>query len=364
MNFDLDEQQELLADSLSRLFDAHVANYPDDYDRIWGDYRDMGLLGLPFAEAHGGLAGRPEDMMILMEAYGRTLARAPYLQSVLLAGQLLARVEGAYAAELLSSLVTGARRFTLCLTEPGSRYRWDAPSTRAVAVDNGWTISGEKSAVLDTQAETWLICPAMTDDGLGMFVIPPGAPGLTLETRSTPDGRTASDIRMDDVRLDATAALGDPAGNHAILLEVTDRAIAAICSEAVGAMERLLELTVDYLATRQQFGVAIGSFQALQHRAADMMMEVEQARSITIHAVSMLDMPARERSVAVSSAKALINRAARFVGQQAIQLHGGMGLTSEYSAGGYFQRLTVLEALLGDSDHHLAVIERIGNPAA
>ncbi|MES2497376.1 MAG: acyl-CoA dehydrogenase [Pseudomonadota bacterium] len=357
MNFEPSEDQQLLVASVARLFADHAAQSPPDPAAQWRDYREMGLLGLPFAEANGGLGGRPEDVMLVMEAFGRTLGRTPYASSVLLAGGLLETIG---AKEMLAALIAGEGRPLLCLHEAGRRYRWDVSATAAQAVDGGWILSGAKIAVLDADVDSLLICPATTADGLGLFVVAPGTAGVTVERRPTPDGRHAANIGFDAVRLPPTAAIGDPVGNRAAVAAAVDGAIAATCAEMVGAMEKLLEITVDYLGTRQQFGVAIGSFQALQHRAADMLMAIEQARSMTIHAVSMLDMAAEERGAAVAASKALVNRAARFVGQQAIQLHGGMGLTSEYPAGAYFQRLTVLENLFGDTDHHLDVVEAAG----
>jgi len=357
MNFEPSEEQQLLAASVGRLFEDHGAQTPVDPAAQWRDYAEIGLLGLPFAEANGGLGGRFEDVMLVMEAYGRTLARAPYPATVLLAGRLL---EAAGVDGLLADLIAGERRAALALHEPGRRYRWDDPATVAERDAAGWTLTGTKIAVLGADAETVLLCPATTADGLRLFAVPAGADGVAVEVRPTPDGRWAADVRFDGVRLPAGAEIGDPVTNAGLIAAALDGAIAASCAEMVGAMEALLDLTVDYLGTRQQFGVAIGSFQALQHRAADMLMAIEQARSMTIHAVAMLDAPAGERAAAVAAAKALVNRASRFVGQQAIQLHGGMGLTSEYPAGRYFQRLTVLENLYGDTDHHLDVVEAAG----
>lgn len=357
MNFEPSEDQRLLADSVARLFDDHAAQLPADPAAQWRDYGEMGLLGLPFAEANGGLGGKPEDLMLVMEAYGRALGRAPYGSSVLLAGRLL---EAVGASQALADLIGGGPRPVLCLFEPRRRYRWNQPTMMAERIEGGWTLSGSKVAVLDADADSVLICPAATPDGLRLFLITPGTAGVTVEVRPTPDGRRAANIAFDVVRLPADAEIGDPATNADRIAAAIDGAIAATCAEMVGAMEKLLDLTVDYLGTRQQFGVAIGSFQALQHRAADMLMAIEQARSMTIHAVAMLDAEAGDRTAAVAAAKALVNRAARFVGQQAIQLHGGMGLTSEYPAGAYFQRLTVLENLFGDTDHHLDVVEAAG----
>ncbi|MCM8732299.1 acyl-CoA dehydrogenase family protein [Hephaestia sp. GCM10023244] len=360
MNFDLSDEQALLRDSIDRLFEDHGRSTPRDPMAQWQDYRDLGLLALPFPAASGGLDGGHEAVMLVMEAYGRTLGEAPWLQSVLLAGRLLADAGHPALAEVLDH----GRRAALCLYEPGERYRWDACATHAERTDDGWRLRGEKSALLDGSTADLLICPATTADGLGLFLIPADTQGVAQQAHPTPDGRSATNIRFDNVLLPENAAIGDPATNRDLLAAVIDGAIVACCSEAVGAMERLLALTTDYLRTRSQFGVAIGTFQALQHRAADMLVAIEQARSITIYAISMLDAPAAKRTVAAAAARALVNRTGRFVGSEAIQLHGGMGLTSEYPAGRYFQRLTVLETLFGDTEHMLAEVERGGGVGA
>jgi len=364
MNFALAEDQRLLADSVGRLFERHAADASRDRLAQWADYRDLGLLALPFGEEVGGLGGGAEEVVLVMEAYGRTLATAPYLQSVLLAGRLLAALSHPAARELLAGVMAGERRAALCLYEPGARYDWDMPSTRAEPDGSGWRLTGAKCAVLDADEGTMLICPAATADGLGLFLVPPDAQGVTLAVRPTPDGRRAADVRLEAVKLPGEAAIGDARRSAEWLAAVIDGAVVAACAEMVGAMQRLLDLTVDYLGTRRQFGAPLGSFQALQHRAADMLVALEQARSIIFWAVSALDRPAPERAAAVAAAKALVNRSARLIGQQAIQLHGGIGLTLDYAAGRYFQRLTVLEGLFGDSDHHLRQVERAGGVPA
>nr|WP_047167801.1 acyl-CoA dehydrogenase [Sphingomonas sp. Y57] len=360
MNFELDEGQQMLAASVARLFEDHAVRPPAGSARDWQDYRDMGLLGLPFAEADGGLGGRHEDVMLVMEAYGRALGKVPYPSVVLLAGRLLAAAGGPAGQRLLAELIDGGKRVALALYEPGRRYHWDNPMTRAERDGDGWTLTGAKAAVLGADRETVLLCPATTAEGLRLFALPAETAGLEMEMLPTPDGRRGANVRFEGASIPATAELGDPVRNPALIAAALDGAIAATCAEMVGAMERLLGLTVDYLNIRRQFGVAIGSFQAVQHRAADMLMAIEQARSMTIHAVAMLDAPADERGADVAAAKALVNRSSRFVGQQAIQLHGGLGLTAEYPAGRYFQRLTVLENLFGDTEHHLGIVERAG----
>ncbi len=356
MNFDLSEDQVLLAEMVGRMLGDHAANDRRDPGAEWRDCLGQGLIALPFAEDQGGLGGGHEEVMLMMEAIGRNLSQTPYLQSVLLAGRVLAlagRME-------LGDLLDGAQRHCLCLYEPGQRYRWATPATRAERCAEGWSITGAKVSVPDLDDTCALIVPAATAEGLVLFLLPPGISGVTLDIRPAPDGRTAANVNFASVIVPVDAAIGDPAGNEALLAEALDGAVLASCAESIGAMERLLDLTVEYCNIREQFGAVIGSFQALQHRAADMLIAIERARSITIYAASMMDAPAARRSVAVSAARALVNRSSRFVGQQAIQLHGGIGLASECAAGAYFQRLTVLETLLGDTEHHVAAVERSG----
>jgi alkylation response protein AidB-like acyl-CoA dehydrogenase len=351
MNFDLDDEQALFKEAVDRLFDAQAAAAVRDPIAEWRAYQELGLLALPFPADLGGLDGGGEATMLLMESYGRTLAQAPYLQSVLLAGRMLARAGHGALADILD----GKLRAALCLHEPGMRYHWDAPATTAKRDDGGWQLHGAKTAVLDADTADLLIVPADTPAGLTLFAIPATTPGVSLRVRPTPDGRRAAEVTL-DVTLPPDAAFGDAA----MLAEAVDGAIAACCAEAVGAMDRLVGLTTEYLNVRHQFGVPLGSFQALQHRAADMLVAVEQARSMTFYAVSMLDAAPEKRGIAVAASKALVNRAARFVGSEAIQLHGGMGLAAEYPAGRYFQRLTVLETMLGDTDHLLEQVSADG----
>lgn len=355
MNFDLNDEQRLLCDSVDKLFATHAAATPRDPAAQWRDYAEMGLLALPFPVEIGGYGGGPEAVMLVMEAYGRTLGTAPYLQSALLAGTVLA---GAGAHDVLAEMLEGRSTMALCLHEPRSRYRWDTPGMTAEPSPSGWILNGEKVAVLDADRADTLIFPAMTRDGLGIFLVPTTATGVSLRSRPTPDGRNAADIALTDVT--TAVAIGEFARNREILAAAIDGAIVAVCGEAVGAMDNLLAITTEYLGARQQFGVALGSFQALQHRAADMLVAIEQARSITFYAISMLEAAPEARGRAAAAAKALVNSAARFVGSEAIQLHGGMGLASEYPAGRYFQRLTVLESMFGDTDHMLSEVERRG----
>ena len=358
MNFGLSEEQQMLSDSVDRMMAGHAQAAAADPISHWQDYCDLGLPALSLPEAQGGYGGA-EEVMIAFTAYGRYLAEAPLLQT-LLAGRVLSEAAGERAHDLLARIISGQDRVALCLWEPNSGWHWDAPQTRADPMAQGWRLSGQKTAVLDADESVWLLCPARMADGIGLFLVPPNSDGAKIKTMRTPDGRRVANFAFDGAYLPADTAIGDPTKNGALLASAIDEGIAAVCAEMVGAMDRLLEITVEYMETRKQFGVSIGSFQALQHRAADMLIEIEQAKSMTFHTVAAQRKDAANRSCNVAAAKALVNRAARFVGQQAIQLHGGMGMTEEYPAGRYFQRLTVLEMMFGDTDHHLSQVEKAG----
>lgn len=367
MNFELAEEQRMLRDSIGAALDRQRerATAPD---AAWDELRDLGALALPFPEALDGLGGGAEEVMLVMEAIGRSLAGVPYLQSTVLAGRLLSDVGTLYGAQgpraLVRSIAAGTARAALCLYEPGRRYALDPVVTRARRTETGWLLDGAKSAVFQADAQTTLIVPASTGGGMVLLLVPPGIKGVTVETRPTPDGRTCADIAFTQAPLPRDAAIGICGAPDRLLAEALDHAIVATCAEMIGAMDALLALTVEYLGVRKQFGAPLGAFQVVQHRAADMLVAVEQARSMTYFAVARLEAGTRERAAATAAAKAFVNRSARLVGQQAIQLHGGMGMTAEGLAGRYFQRLTTLELLFGDTDHHLSCYEQAGGFAA
>lgn len=367
MNFELAEEQRMLRDSIGTALDRQQERSVAAYT-AWTELRDLGALALPFPEALGGLGGGPEEVMLVMEAIGRSLSRVPYLQSAVLAGWLLSDVGTLYGAQgprsLVQAIGAGSARAALCLYEPGRRYALDPVVTQARRTENGWRLNGAKSAVFQADTATTLIVPAGTGGGMVLLLVPPGAEGLALEPRQTPDGQLCAEVTFAGVDLPGEAAIGMCGAPARLLAHAVDHAIVAVCAEMIGAMDALLALTVKHLGIRKQFGAPLGTFQAVQHRAADMLVAIEQARSMTYLAVARLDGEARQRTVTVAAAKAFVNRSARHVGQQAIQLHGGMGMTTEGLAGRYFQRLTTLELLFGDTDHHLAQYENAGGFAA
>jgi pimeloyl-CoA dehydrogenase small subunit len=371
MDFDFSDDQLLLKESVGKMFSARYADFdkrkgyqkqPNGFDpAVWAEYAEAGILSLPFAEEHGGFGGGPIETMIVMEQMGRSLAVEPYLSSVVMCGAILkhAASEPA-AASLIPKLAAGETIVALAQIERGSRYDLNDVSLAARKDGDEFILEGEKSVVLGGGAADMFIVSARTGGnrrdktGISLFLIDAKTPGLSRRAYPTQDGLQAAEISFAQVKVPASAIIGGEGNGLLLLQRGVDEAIAGLCAEAVGAMDELVKLTVDYLKTRKQFGVAIGSFQALQHRSVDMLVMLEQARSMAIYAaLSVDDDNATERGNAISAAKVQIGRSAKFIGQQATQLHGGIGMTMEYKGGHYFKRLTMIEQLFGDSDYHL-----------
>ena len=376
MDFDLSEEQRLLKESLDRLIGDRYAfekrkSYaqgPEGWSReLWAQYAELGLLGLPFAEDYGGSAGGPVETMIAMEAFGRALALEPFLATVVLGGGFLRHGSAEQCAALVPKIVDGSLTFAFAQTERHSRYDLADISTAAVRDGAGWVLDGEKGVVLHGDTADKLIVTARIGggrrdrDGVAVFVVDGKAVGVSRRGYSTQDGLRASEISLTGVRVGPEDVLGEPGAGLPLVERVVDEAIAALCAEAVGTMSAMHELTVDYLKTRRQFGREIGSFQILQHRAVDMLIALEQARSMAMFATMMAsDEDAAERRNALSAAKVQIGRSGRLIGQQAIQLHGGIGMTMEYKVGHYFKRVTMIDTMFGDADHHLRELARRG----
>src|SRR5215468_7891024 len=349
MDFDLNDEQRQLKDSLERLLaDTYgdlnqrlgYLKQPNGYSaKLWQQYADLGLLGIPFAEEHGGLGQGLTETMIVAEAFGRALA--------VVAGNL-----------------------TLALAHQERQARYDLADTATTAradARGGYTLEGEKCVVLAGGSADQLIVSARAAGerrergGIGLFLVDGKANGVTRRDYPTQDGFRAADIALSAVRVGPEGVLAGPDRGLAVLERVVDEAIAALAAESVGAMAALNELTVDYLKTRKQFGVPIGSFQVLQHKAVDMFTALEQARSMAYYATMMAAEPEMSaRHKAIAAAKVQIGRSARFVGETAIQLHGGIGMTMEYKAGHYFKRLTMIDMAFGDADHHLRELAKAG----
>lgn len=377
MDFDLTDEQRLLKDSVDRLtadrydFDARkrYATSTEGWSTaLWSQYAELGLLGLPFSEDHGGFGGGPIETMIVMEAFGRALALEPYLATVVLGGGFI-KLGGndAQRDTLLPKIADGTLRLAFAHTERQSRYDLADVATTAKRDGAGWILDGEKGVVLHGDTADKLIVTARTAGqrcdrgGIGLFLIDAKAPGVSRRGYPTQDGLRAAEVSLANVRVDAADVIGDPENALPLIERVVDQATAAICAEAVGAMDAMHASTVDYLKVRKQFGVPIGNFQVLQHRAADMFVALEQARSMAMFAAVMAeDDNPDERRKAIAAAKVQIGRSGRFIGQQAVQLHGGVGMTMELKVGHYFKRVTMIDVMFGDADYHLARLAEAG----
>lgn len=373
MNFNLTEEQQMLQDSLRRFlaneygFDMRgkIIESGEGLDRTtWSAFAEMGLLGFTFPEDYDGLGGNAIDTMLVMDCFGRALVVEPYLATVVLGGGLI-RDAGSEAqkAEILPKIAMGEHFLAFAHSEPGARYNLTHVKTAAMEDGDSYLLSGRKTAVIHGAQADQLIVSARTDGkvgdaaGLSLFLVDRTAPGLTLQDFATHDGLRTAEVHLDNVRVKAGAVIGEIGDAAPAIEKVVDLGIAALCAEAVGAMEALNETTLEYIKTRKQFGVPIGKFQVLQHRMADMFIAAEQAKSMAILAASEADSGDRaKRREAISMAKALVGQSARYVGQQAVQLHGGMGVTEEMFAAHLFKRLTLINLLFGDADHHLAQV--------
>jgi len=373
MDFEFSEEQRLLKDSIERLLGAQYgfearrkyAQEPDGFSRkLWQQYAELGLLALPFEEKYGGIGGGPVDTMIVMEAFGRALALEPYLASVILAGSLL-RLGGSEAQReaLLPQIAGGELPMAFAHAEQQARYNLSDVATSARKDGENFVLDGAKTLVIHgDSAGKFIVSARLTgvrqdQKGLGLFLVDAAAEGVSRRGYTTIDGQRAAEVTLAGVR--AEGALGEPGNAFPLIERVADIAIAAQCAEAVGAMAAIQEITVDYLKTRKQFGVPIGSFQVLQHRAAEMLIALEQARSMAmLAAMTAEEENAAERRKAISAAKVQICNSGRIVGQQAIQLHGGIGMTMEYKVGHYFKRVTAIQAQFGDAVHHLNLLAR------
>jgi len=367
MNFNYKEEQQQFADALKRWIGrdygveqrrAIVASSAGTSDAAWATLAELGMTALPVPEQQGGFDGGAVDLFVVMRELGRGLVVEPYFATVL--GAHFLKLGGQHDA-LLERVATGQLKLACALGERQSRHELRDIATCAVAAGSGWRLSGEKKAVVHGAEAGVLIVSARSsgaqsdEAGISLFALAADTPGVHVNGYRTLDGLRAADLRLDGVELPASALIGAAGAGWDILEAGADYGAGLLCAEALGAMEALFDTTLDYLKTRQQFGVPIGKFQALQHRMADMYIHLEQARSMALLAAVTLDgKDAAERRRVVSAAKYRVGQAARFIGQQAVQLHGGMGVTDELAAAHYFKRLSMIELTLGDRDHHLA----------
>ena len=367
MNFSLTEEQTALKDSIGKFLERDytfddrwkVIRSPEGWSRAhWNQLAEIGLMALPVAESDGGLGGGGVDTMVVMEQIGKGLVLEPYLGCVVLPAALIkAAGTEAQRASLSECLASGETLYAFAHTEPGQRYERASVALTATAQGDGFVLNGKKISVLGGDCADVLIVSAKVpgDAEASLFLVPATTAGVTRHAYPMQDAQRGADIEFANVTVGADAVLGTRGKAQAAIDYALDVACAALCAEAVGAMTELQKITIEYLKTRKQFGRALGTNQALQHRAVDMLMHVEMSRSMALEAATAVDNPdAVARAKAISGAKTTISQACRFVGQNAVQLHGGIGVTHELNTSHYFKRLTLISVTFGDSDWHLA----------
>ena len=378
MNFEHTEDRRMLADTLDRFIAAEygfetrdrIARSAEGFSpSLWGQLAELGAIGALLPEADGGYGGTGFDIAVVFESLGRGLVVEPFL-GALMVGRAISASGTAAQKEMLGGLIDGSTIAALAHDEPGSHYELERVATRAERQGDGWVLNGAKAVVQQGEQAALLLVSARTagaDDaehGISLFLVPGTSLGLARRGYATIDGGRAAELTLDGVLVDAAALFGREGEGAAMLEHAIGYGLLALCAEAVGAMEVAKKATLEYLQTRKQFGVPIGSFQALQHRMADLLLDVEQARSAVINAAAALeaDRPTRER--ALSAAKFSIGHIGARVAEECIQLHGGIGMTWELALSHYAKRLVMIDHQLGDEDHHLARYMRLGSAKA
>lgn len=368
MNFELTEERRMMQDALRRYLantitpasrEAAEASPTGFSDRIWVGLAELGVIGALFTEDQGGYGGSGFDLATVFEEIGRAGAVEPLLDTGVLAGGLLGALGGDAAAQTLEAVIAGTHQLALAHTEPANRYALDRVSLTAEKTAGGYCLEGRKSVVVNASAAHDLLVTARTSGqvsdsaGISVFRVAADAPGLEIRDYPLSGGGRGAELTLTRVEVADAALLGVEGEAHAALVHAHARATLAICAEALGLMDRIRVLTTDYLQTRKQFGKPIGKFQALQHRMADVLVEIEQARSAVINLAGNLDGPSALRDLHVAATKNLISRVGKLVAEESIQLHGGIGMTMEYELGHLAKRLTMVDHRFGDGIHHL-----------
>ena len=368
MDFSFNEEQTLLRNTIQSFIQD---NY--DFDKRteivkseegmkienWKLFSDLGLLGLPFSEEDGGIGFGPVELMIVAEEFGKGLVVEPYIQTIVTCGGFLKRASEKQRHEYIPKIISGEDIWAFAYAEPQGRYNLNDLTTKASKEGDNYILNGYKCVVSAAPWSKKLIVSARTsgdqrdEEGISLFILDKNSSGISLRDYPTVDGSRASEIILEDVKVSSENLIGEEGKASKLIEQVVDESIAAVCAEAIGAMGVLNEATVEYCKTRKQFGQPIGKFQVLQHRMVDMFMEYEQSVSMTYMVNLKLHEEYSERRKAASGAKVQICKAAKFIGQSAIQLHGGMGMTDELNVGHYFKRLSMIENLFGNIDHHL-----------
>lgn len=368
MDFSLSEEQQMLQDSVAKFvqndydFDSRmkVVKGDEGYNKDhWKLFADLGWLMVPFKEDDGGLGGSAADLMVVMEEFGKGIVIEPFLATAVIGGGLVAGAgNDSQKGELIAGIMDGSQQIAFGYVEPQSRYDLSDVATTAEKTEGGYRLNGHKAVVLNGGIANTLIVSARTSgaqtdaQGVSLFLVDAAAAGVDVQSYRTQDGARAAEVKLNNVEVSAASLLGAEGQALPVIESVLHRATLAICAEAVGAMEVAYQKTVEYTKTRVQFGVPIAKFQALQHRMADMFIEHQQAKSIVLMAAMKLDQGGDGVAKAVSAMKVCVGKAARAVGQEAVQIHGGIGVTEELDVGHYFKRLTMIELLFGNSAYH------------
>jgi len=369
VDFDFTEEQEMVRDGLSRMvrerydWDTRQAAIESEAGwnpEIWAQLAELGILGMPFGEEDGGFGGGAVDAMVVMEEFGKVLVVEPFVPTVVCAGGFLKHAgTAAQKEEHIGAIVDGSRIFAFAHSEPRGRYDYADLETTAKKNGDGYVLNGHKAVVIGAPWASHLIVTARTSgdrrdhDGVSVFIVDKSAKGVVTRDYPTVDGRRAAEVYFENATIPADTLIGEEGGALPLIERVADEAAAAQCAEACGAMKVANAMTVEYSRQRKQFGVPIGSFQVLQHRMVDMYTQYEQSVSLTYLATLKLDAAEKERKRAVSAAKVGVGQAARLIGQEAVQIHGGNGVTDEYAIGHYFKRLTIFESEFGNVDYHM-----------
>jgi alkylation response protein AidB-like acyl-CoA dehydrogenase len=369
VDFNFTEEQVMVRDGLSRLvreqYDWETRRKAIESDagwrpEIWSQLAELGILGMPFSEDVGGFGGGAIDAMVVMEEFGKGLVVEPFVPTVVCAGGFLKHAgTDAQREDHLAAIIGGERVFAFAYAEPQGRYDYADLATTAKKDGAGYVLNGHKAVVIGAPWADHLIVTARTGgdrrdaEGVSVFIVDKSADGVVTRDYETVDGRRASEVYFENVALPAEALIGEEGAGLPLIERVTDEAIAAQCAEACGAMKVAHAMTLEYSKQRKQFGVPIGKFQVLQHRMVDMYTAYETSVSLTYLATLKLDTPERERKRHVSAAKVGVGQAARLIGQEAVQIHGGNGVTDEYAIGHYFKRLTIFDSEFGNVDHHM-----------
>jgi len=379
MNFEHTEERRMLADSLNRFiaeqygFETRdrIAASGEGYSRErWQQFAELGVIGALLREEDGGFGGGGFDIAVVFEALGRGLVIEPFLGSAVLAAEAISTAGSDEQKARLAAIADGSAIAGFAHDEPETHYELARVQTRAERGGAGWVLNGAKAVVAQGEAADWFVVSARSggavDDeaGISLFLVPKDAAGVQVIGAPTIDGGRVAELSFNHVQLDAGALLGQEGQGYAVLERAVGRGVLALCAESLGAMEAAKAATLDYLRTRKQFGVPIGSFQALQHRMADLLLEIEQARSAVINAAAALDGERIVRERALSAAKASIGRIGTLVAEECIQLHGGIGMTWELPLAHYAKRLVMIDHQLGDEDHHLARYIALGRRLA